>query len=202
MTKPDWDQRYAAAPEGLFGTAPNLYLQQVAARPDFAARTALCLADGDGRNSRWLAAQGLAVTAVDLSRVAVQNALALDRAAGVTVTRIVADLEVWQAEPDQRFDAAFLIAFHAPWALRRRALLIAWAALAPGGWLCLEGFSSEQAGLAGGPSSPANLYDLESVTAALPPHRKLEALAGRIELDEGPRHRGEMAVLRYLAVKA
>jgi len=202
MAQPDWDQRYAAAPEGLFGSAPNLYLRQVLARPDFAARTALCLADGDGRNSRWLAAQGLAVTAVELSRVAVQNALALDRAAGLHVTRIEADLESWQAEADRRYDAAFVMAFHAPWALRRRALLIAWAALAHGGWLCLEGFSTEQAGRPGGPSSPANLYDLESVATALPPHRMVEALAGRIELDEGPRHRGEMAVVRYLAVKA
>jgi SAM-dependent methyltransferase len=201
MTPIDWDQRYAAAPEGLFGTAPNLYLRQVARRPDFAAHTALCLADGDGRNSRWLAAQGLAVTAVDLSRVAVANARALDRAAGARVTRIEADLSTWQAEPDRHYDAAFVIFFQAPWPLRRRVLQIAWAALAPGGWLALEGFSTEQAGLPGGPSSAVHLYDLSSIAAALTPHRRLEALSGRIEMDEGPRHRGEMAVVRYLAVK-
>ena len=202
MAKPDWDERYAAAPEGLFGTAPNLYLRQVAARPDFTARSALCLADGDGRNSRWLAVQGIAVTAVELSAVALRNARALDRAAGIGVERIEADLENWQPEADRRYDAAFVIFFQAPWSLRRRALLLAWAALAPGGWLCLEGFSTAQAARRGGPSSKANLYDLESLSTALPPHRMLEALAGRIALDEGPRHNGEMEIVRYLAAKA
>jgi len=202
MKTEDWDRRYAAAPDGLFGTAPNLYLRQVARRPDFAAHTALCLADGDGRNSRWLAAKGIAVTAVELSGVAVQNALALDRTAGQRVERIQADLETWKAAPGQRYDAAVVMFFQAPWPLRRRVLKTGWAALAPGGWLCLEGFSTAQADRPGGPSSTTHLYDLESLAAALPPHRVLEALTGCVDLDEGPRHRGEMAVVRYLAVKA
>ena len=76
------DKRYREADEPPFGEAPNAYLRMICARPDFAARTALCLADGDGRNGCWLAAQGLAVTAVDVSAVATDRAFALDRRHG------------------------------------------------------------------------------------------------------------------------
>src|SRR3546814_18397233 len=64
-----WDKRYRAATAPLFGEAPNEYLRMVCARSDFAARSVLCLADGDGRNGCWLAARGLAVTALDVPAV-------------------------------------------------------------------------------------------------------------------------------------
>ena len=65
-----WDRRYRAAVAPPFGEAPNDYLRMICAHQDFTARSALCLADGDGRNGAWLAGQGLAVTAVDVSAVA------------------------------------------------------------------------------------------------------------------------------------
>jgi len=197
----DWDRKYAAAPEGLFGQAPNQYLRGIVARSDFVARSALCLADGDGRNSRWLALMGLAVTAVDASSVAIRNALALDTAAGATVERIVADLESWQPAEQRRYDAAFVFYFQGPAALRRRALRIAWSALAPSGWLALEAYAKAQGARAGGPDTPDHLYDLDEIAAALPGHRLVEALCGRVLLDEGRRHQGEAEVVRYLAAK-
>lgn len=199
---PDWDSKYAAAPDGLFGREPNQYLREIAARSDFAARSALCLADGDGRNSRWLARRGVRVCALDSSAVAVRNALALDSAAGATVERIVADLETWRPAAGQAFDAALLIYFQGPAALRARALRVAWDALAPGGWLVVEAFAKAQSARARGPDSPEHLYDLAEITAALPDHGVLEALAGRILLDEGRRHQGEAEVVRFLAAKA
>ena len=203
---PDWDAKYRAAPEGLFGAAPSEYLRAVAARSDFRARSALCLADGDGRNSRWLALRGLAVTAVEASAVAVANARALDRAAGARVERIEADLETWRPPAgdggaERRWDLALLLYFQGPAALRAHALRLAWDALAPGGRLVVEGFAKDQAERPGGPSTPEHLYDLAEIAAALPGHRLLEALSGLVRLDEGPRHQGEMAVLRVLAEK-
>src|SRR3546814_18067855 len=93
-----WDKRYGAATAPLVGTAPNEYLRAVCARADFAARTALCLADGDGRNGCWLAQQGLAVTALDVSAAATGKARALDDRRGVGVERITADLAGWSPE--------------------------------------------------------------------------------------------------------
>ena len=197
----DWDAKYGAAPDGLFGREPNQYLREVAARSDFAAQTALCLADGDGRNSRWLALKGITTTAVDASAVAVANALALDEASGAKVERIVADLETWRPAGGRRYDAALLIYFQGPAALRTLALRVAWDALATGGWLVVEAFAKPQMERAGGPDSPDHLYDLNEITAALPGHRVIEALSGRILLDEGRRHRGEVEVVRFLAAK-
>ena len=85
----DWNSRYAKAGTDaearMFGTQPCEYLREVLARTDVAPRSALCLGDGDGRNGTWLAAQGIAVTAVDLSDVATDHARHHDAAAGVTV---------------------------------------------------------------------------------------------------------------------
>ena len=195
-----WDERYRAAAAPPFGEAPNAYLRMVCARPDFAARSALCLADGDGRNGRWLAAQGLAVTAVDVSAVATEQALALDARHGVGVERITADLAEWTPEPGHAWDAVFLIYLQGTGTLRRRALQLAAAALAPGGWLVVEGFSKAQGARPEmGPDDPDRLYDLAALREALPALQVVEALAGRVLLSEGTRHRGEAEVVRYAA---
>jgi hypothetical protein len=198
-----WDRRYRAAAEPPFGEAPNEYLRMVCARSDFAARSALCLADGDGRNGAWLAGQGLAVTAVDVSAVATERARDLDRRRGVAVERITADLAGWSPEPGRAWDVVFLIYLQSTSALRRRALAIAAAALAPGGWLVLEGFAKAQAARPGmGPDDPDRLYDLDELQAALPGLQPVEAFAGLVCLDEGTRHRGEAAVVRFAARRA
>jgi hypothetical protein len=213
MTKPDskrpdeeastaarWDERYRAAIEPPFGEAPNEYLRMVCARADFTAHTALCLADGDGRNGRWLAAQGRAVTAVDVSAVATEQAIELDGRRGVSVERITADLARWTPEPGHAWDAVFLIYLQSAWPVRRRALEVGAAALAPGGWLVVEGFSKAQGARPEmGPDDLDRLYDLAELREALPGLQVVEALAGRVLLSEGSRHRGDAEVVRYAA---
>ena len=138
---PDWDAKYAAARGGLFGEAANAWLAMCLARPGVEAGSALCLADGDGRNGTWLAAQGVAVSAVDLSAEATRRAEARDRAAGVTAERRAADLFDW-SPGGRAWDLVALICLQGPPALRRRGLELAAEALAPGGWLVLEGFGT------------------------------------------------------------
>ncbi len=195
-----WDQRYAAAREPPFGEAPNQYLRMICARSDFAARRVLSLADGDGRNGAWLAGEGYAVTALDVSAVATARAAALDRRRGVAVTRLTADLADWQPPAGAAWDAVFLIYLQGTAALRLRALEVAAAALAPGGWLVVEGFSKAQAARPDiGPNDPDRLYDLAEIAGAVPGLQVVEALAGRVLLDEGPRHRGEAEIVRFAA---
>ena len=67
MSFPDyevfWSARYRdAGDDYLFGTAPNKFLASQAERFD-AGMSVLAVADGEGRNSVWLAEQGCAVTA-------------------------------------------------------------------------------------------------------------------------------------------
>ena len=195
-----WDRRYRAAVAPPFGEAPNEYLRMVCARSDFAARRVLSLADGDGRNGAWLAGQGLTVTAIDVSAVASERAQALDRRRGVAGKRITADLADWQVPPGETWDAVFLFYLQGTGALRLRALALAAAALAPGGWLVVEGFSKAQAARPDiGPDDPDRLYDLAEITGAVPNLRVVEALAGRVRLDEGPRHSGEAEIVRFAA---
>ena len=57
-----WEERFAA--EGyIFGTAPNAFLAREAGRLQPSSEV-LCIADGEGRNSTWLAEQGHRVHAV------------------------------------------------------------------------------------------------------------------------------------------
>ena len=96
-----WNQRYAGD-ELLFGEAPNDYLRAQAPRLPRHGR-ALCVADGEGRNSVWLARQGLQVQAFDISPVGVAKARALAARAGVQVDYEVADCDSW-AWPEATFD--------------------------------------------------------------------------------------------------
>ncbi|MEO0819434.1 MAG: methyltransferase domain-containing protein [Pseudomonadota bacterium] len=193
-----WDARYAETP-APFGDAPNQWLRMVLARPEVAPGSALMLADGDGRNGTWLAGHGLAVQAVDLSPVATAAARARDAAAGVSAERAVADLAGWAPPEGAQWDLAAVLFLHGPAGLRRHALRLAAGALAPGGWLVLEGFAEAQAGGAMGPDDPDLLYGADETGGWLAGLEVVEALTGRVVLDEGPRHAGEAQVLRLLA---
>jgi 2-polyprenyl-3-methyl-5-hydroxy-6-metoxy-1,4-benzoquinol methylase len=78
-----WNRRFGA-PEYIFGRAPNAFLASNAHRLR-AGSQALCVADGEGRNSVWLAEQGLDVTAFDISPVGVEKARKLAAEHGVSV---------------------------------------------------------------------------------------------------------------------
>lgn len=199
----DWNTRYAKAgteaDTRLFGDQPCEYLREIMARSDVHPRSALCLADGDGRNGGWLAEQGLAVTAVDASSVATDLALAHDKTRGVTVERIVADLAAWSPPPGRTWDAVFLMYLQCEAAVRLHAAQTAAAALAPGGWFVAEGFAPAGAGGRSlGPEDPDLLYELGDLLDALPGLEVMEALKGRIRVNEGLRHRGEARIVRLL----
>lgn len=198
---PKWDEKYAAAPEGLFGRTVNEYVREIATRSDFAARSALCLADGDGRNSRWLAGRGIEVTAVDQSTVACANGAALDEAAGVFVERVAADLETWLPIAGASWDAAFLMYLQAPITVRLAALKVGWQALAPGGWIVVEAFSKSQVECEMGPGDSSLMYSIDEIGEALPEAFVVEAMSGRVRLDEGDRHKGLAEVVRFAARK-
>ena len=84
-----WNQRYDTDAY-VYGTEPNEFLkQQVDKLPQ---GKILCLADGEGRNSVYLATLGYDVTAVDSSDVGLAKAQKLAAEKGVTITTQVADL--------------------------------------------------------------------------------------------------------------
>jgi SAM-dependent methyltransferase len=166
-----WNERYAEE-AALYGEAPNAFLVSVAERFPVGGRL-LGLAEGQGRNARFLAGRGHPVVAVDSADVAVEPC------AGV-----------------------FAIYAHLPPAVRERAYRRAWEALEPGGVFVLEAFTPDQLGRGtGGPPMRELLFGAEELRALLPEAR-FELLEEReVELDEGPLHRGLAAVVRMVAVK-
>ena len=194
-----WDARYRdAPPEGLFGAAASAWLRMALAWAGEDPPDALLPADGDGRNGRWLARRGVAVTAFDLSTEATARAVRLDRAAGVAPERSVADVERWRPPEDRRWRLAALMHLHGPPTLRRAGLSACVSALAPSGLLVVEGFSRRQARGAVGPDDPELLWSTTDLAHA-PGLAPQELLDGVVRLEEGARHRGEAAVLRLIA---
>ncbi len=161
MSFPDarefWNQRFACE-DYLFGTEPNAFLASQSGLL-VPGQRALSLADGEGRNSVWLAAQGLEVDAVEISPVAVRKARVLAVERGVAPSFHVADLRAWDFG-DERYGivAAVFIQFLSP--AERPAVFARIArALAPGGHLILQGYTPKQVEYkTGGPPNAENMY--------------------------------------------
>lgn len=195
--KGTWDQRFAQ-PGYLFGTAPNAFLAREAWRIPRAARV-LCVADGEGRNSVFLAGLGHAVDAFDLSPVGVAKARALSRERGVSVNYAEGDIAAspWSG----RYDAvvAIFIQFLAPDA-RESAFAAMKEAVLPGGLMLLEGYRPEQVGRGtGGPDRREHMYTREWIERTFAGW-SIELVASYdAELDEGSAHRGASAVIDLVA---
>jgi SAM-dependent methyltransferase len=189
-----WDARFARD-DNIFGTAPNLFLTQQAPRLRPGQR-ALCVADGEGRNSVWLAQQGLAVTAFDISPRGVDKARALAQRHGVTVDYSVADAESF-AWPLAAFDVvvATFIQF-APPAQRSRLFAQMIEALVPGGLLLLQGYTPRQIDYAtGGPGRADHLYTPALLNEAFGAHEIVALREHDSELAEGTQHAGMSALV-------
>ena len=196
-----WDQRYGT-PEFLFGTAPNDYLssQRHLLRPGMRA---LAVADGEGRNSVWLARQGLSVDAFDVSSVAVGKARRLPSDAQVAVDFRVADCDAWSWEP-AHYDvvAAIFVQFADP-ALRARLFANIIATLKPGGILILQGYTPKQLEYkTGGPGVLENLYTEELLRTELGALDIVELQSYEADLDEGTQHAGRSALIGLVGRKA
>ena len=189
-----WEERYRV-PDYVFGTEPNYFL--ASCKPLLpASGRALAVADGEGRNGVWLAAQGLDVVAVEFSPSALRKARALAKARGVTVTFVEADVHSWQY-PEAAFDVVVEIftQFSSPaeravkWAGMRKALK-------PGGLLIIEGYTPKQLQYGtGGPKEVENLYTRAMLEAAFGDLRVVSIVEEEREMHEGVRHSGMSAVI-------
>ena len=195
-----WDKRFSRE-DYIFGTAPNQFL--AAQQPLLkAGQRVLCVADGEGRNSVWLAQQGLAVTAFDISPVGVEKARKLAARAGVTVDYAVADVMGW-AWPEAAFDvvAAIFVQFADP-ELRDFMFECIRRALKPGGLLLVQGYTPRQlAYKTGGPPQVAHLYTPEMMREAWAGFEILQLREHESVVDEGSQHSGMSALIDLVARK-
>ena len=195
-----WDQRYSD-PDFVFGTEPNAYLADQAGllRP---GKKALAVADGEGRNSVWLARQGLSVDAFDISPVGVNKARRLARDSGVDVAYHVSGCDDWPWQA-QAYDyvVAIFVQFADP-EMRDRLFASMVQTLKPGGVLVLQGYTPRQLeDKTGGPGLLEHLYTEDMLNAAFADLRILDMRSYDALLNEGSRHSGMSALIGMVAQK-
>lgn len=195
-----WNGRYQQS-DYLFGTEPNAYLRRHAGlwHP---GQSVLCVADGEGRNSVWLARQGLNVDAFDISDVGVGKAKKLAQAAGVSVGFTISDCDQY-AWPVAAYDgiAAIFVQFADP-PMRERLFANMVKSLKPGGILILQGYTPQQLNYkTGGPPQVSHLYTKEMLRDAFSGLRIIELLEYEDDLAEGNHHLGRSALMGLVARK-
>jgi SAM-dependent methyltransferase len=194
----DWDSRFAGE-EYLFGIEPADALKRYVPMLVDAGRT-LVVADGEGRNSTFLAEHGFDVVAQDYSRVAVAKAQKLAEQKSVEIEFRVSDIHDfdWTAEPYDNVVAIF-IQFVTP---DRRAQIFEGlkSALAPGGTLFIHGYTPEQIDFGtGGPPNADHMYSGPMLDEAF---HDLDILVNRsyhAEISEGKGHYGMSALIDFVA---
>lgn len=201
-----WNARYRnAGDDYLFGIEPNRFLLR---RTHLFqnGHTALSVADGEGRNSVWLAEQGLRVTAVEISPVAVAKARRLAAGRSVVVNFVVADLLTPDWPPaalENEFDwvVGVFIQFAGP-DERLRQFAAMQRAARSGGRILLHGYTPRQLEYkTGGPPFVENLYTPDILRAGFPGWTIEELVEYEDDIAEGCGHRGHSALIGMVARK-
>lgn len=196
-----WDERYRQAGGYLFGTEPAEFVKAEARRLSAGARIH-CIADGEGRNSVWLAMQGHVVSAADSSSVALEKARTLARDRGVSVDYWLEDVAT-ASWPEAAYDAVFGVFIQfAPPPLRAMIHDGIHRSLIPGGLVLLHGYAPRQIAYGtGGPRAAENLYTLEALASDFPGWEILRAKDYDADLNEGQGHSGKSALIDFIARK-
>ena len=193
-----WDQRYASK-DYLYGTEPNGFLQDnVSLLPK---KKVLCLADGEGRNSVYLAGLGYDVTAVDSSKVGLKKAQQLAKTKGVAITTVHADIADYDLGTEQ-WHGIVSIFCHLPPQLRLELHSKIYPALIIGGVLILEAYTPQQLEFkTGGPPVAALTMQSEQLIIELSPLRLNLNQEIIRDVFEGSGHTGKGAVVQVIGVR-
>lgn len=193
-----WDARFSTDAY-IFGIGPNAWLERHANLLQPGMRV-LAVADGEGRNSVWMAQLGLTVDAFDISPVGVDKARRLAADAGVQVNYQVSSVEdfAWKVG---EYDAvvAIFIQFADP---DTRAALFKRmkSALKPDGVLLLQGYTPKQLEYkTGGPPNLDHLYTEALLQEAFGDMEIVELAMYEDVLAEGSQHSGQSALAGLVA---
>ena len=195
-----WDARYRTD-DYVFGTEPNAFLASQAHRL-MPGMSVLAVADGEGRNGVWLAAQGMNVLSVYASETGLEKARKLASARGVRIATERVDLGEWDWGAE-RFDAvvAIFVQFADP-ALREAMFDGMQRALKPGGLLLLQGYRPEQLEYGtGGPPDADKLYTASLLRDAFACMQLLHLKEHDSVLAEGTGHAGMSALVDLVVRK-
>ena len=194
-----WNKRFST-PNYVFGEEPNAFLVSQAAL--LGKGHALALADGEGRNSVWLAQQGFTVDAFDFSEPAIVKAQAL---ADKHKVQVNFSCSAWQ-----NFDwkhahydlvAGIFFQFATP-AERTELFEKIKQSLKPGGVLVIQGYGKNQLTYkTGGPDKIEHLYDEDLLRQAFAGFDVQVCETYETTLQEGAGHSGMSALVGFVAKK-
>ena len=197
-----WDEKYSSRPR-MWSGQPNPQL--IAEAAHLPPGEALDLGCGEGADAIWLASRGWAVTALDVSAVALERAAAHARERGqdTNIEWLQQDLATWV--PERLFDlvtAQFLHSTRMPW---QQALQLAAAAVRTGGTLLIVGHHPDGLPPWGGnhDHAPEKFFTAEDLARELrieEPQWRLEVLDSRHRSAIGPE--GEAAALTDAVLRA
>ncbi|MCF3972467.1 class I SAM-dependent methyltransferase [Paracoccus salsus] len=196
----DWNERFGDE-SYHYGEAPATFVKTHMRHLGDAARV-LTIAEGEGRNAVWLAAQGYRVTAVEPTEAGRRKALDLAARHAVSIEWRAEDLAEF-AWPDEAFDAALgcFFQFAGP-EFRARILVGLGRSVRPGGQVFLHGFSTRQmANSSGGPRVEAQLWTVPMILASFPGWQVIRAEDHDAILDEGQGHAGLAALIDVIVKK-
>lgn len=195
-----WNARYAR-PDFLFGTHPNIFL---ASHRDLlvSGGKALCVADGEGRNSVWLAQQGLEVDAFDVASVAVSKAREFAGKAGASVNFHIEDCATWTWQADMyEYVVAIFVQFADP-EMRAKLFANMIRTLKPGGYLILQGYTPRQLLFkTGGPPYVEHLYTEDLLKRSFMDLNIVELRSYEAFIEEGTAHHGMSALVGMVGQK-
>lgn len=195
-----WNARFARE-DYLFGEEPNAFVHaQAHWLPP--GGSVLCVADGEGRNSVWLAEQGFQVTAFDFAPNAVAKAKRLAQQRKVSVSHEMGDAYTWPWTI-KRYDAivAVFIQFLPP-DERDKVFAQIQSAVTPGGLFLLEGYRPEQVDYrTGGPPRRDHMYTRQWLETTFSGWEILVLEDYDAVLQEGQAHDGMSALIDLVARK-
>ncbi len=195
-----WNDRYANSDGYLFGEAPSAGLVAMADLLPPRSRV-LCVADGEGRNSVYLASLGHTVTGFDPAPVAVERARELARRTGVTLDTHVAGIEDWDWSTPYDVVAGIFIQFSPP-AERVKVFERMANAVRPGGLILLHGFAPRQVDYGtGGPGNRDHMYTLDMLRRAFADWPVQHAADYDADQASGSGHTGRAALIDFVAQK-
>ncbi|MCC6723620.1 MAG: methyltransferase domain-containing protein [Saprospiraceae bacterium] len=195
-----WDDRYGQS-EFVYGVQPNEFFKEKISAIAPPGRL-LLLAEGEGRNAVFAAKLGWQVTAIDFSENGRRKALGLASQNGAQLDYQVMDVQEFDFEKNNDWDAIGLIYSHFPAHFRGDLFKKCLRSLRPGGSVILELFTPEQLNYtSGGPKDLSLLYSAEQAHADFAGAASLEIGETIIYLQEGAHHQGPAAVVRCVAVR-